>query len=200
MHTAQALPPHRTLSLCCCQIKAWKAGHKGNCVAATRADTTAAKPTADQMHVLKILAQLYGAADWRGVAAQERAARAVAAAVRDFDAGHCCVGLRHPRHCVSVAGELLQGHRVPHAGPGDCKGGGRPGGGGQGSNLGTYHTHLNDVKAVAYFEANHALATSLKLAHMQSHAAMNMGVAPRPSGPRSSPGPCYWCWPSSWTA
>ena len=43
---------------------------------------TAAKPTADQMHVLEILKKLYGAADWRGVAAQERAARAVAATVR----------------------------------------------------------------------------------------------------------------------
>ena len=75
--------PTRTLSLCCCQIKAWKAGHKGECVAAARADTrTAAKPTADQMRVLKMLEQLAGAADWRGVAAQERAARAVAAAVR----------------------------------------------------------------------------------------------------------------------
>ena len=73
----------RTLSLCCCQIKAWKAGHKGDCVAAARADTrTAAKPTAGQMRVLEILKQLYGAADWRGVAAQERVPRAVAAAVR----------------------------------------------------------------------------------------------------------------------
>ena len=75
--------PTRTLSLCCCQTKAWKAGHKGECVAAARADTrTAAKPTAEQMRVLKMLEQLAGAADWRGVAAQERAARAVAAAVR----------------------------------------------------------------------------------------------------------------------
>ena len=69
--------------LCCCQTKAWKAGHKGECVAAARADTrTAAKPTAEQMRVGKMLLQLAGAADWRGVAAQERAARAVAAAVR----------------------------------------------------------------------------------------------------------------------
>ena len=75
--------PTGTLSLCCCQIKAWKAGHKGQCTGAARADTrTAAKPTADQMRVLEILEQLDGAADWRGVAAQERAARAVAAAVR----------------------------------------------------------------------------------------------------------------------
>jgi tetratricopeptide (TPR) repeat protein len=75
--------PTRTLCLCCCQIKAWKAGHKRECVAAARADTrTAANPTADQMRVLKTLEQLGVAADWRGVAAQERAARAVAAAVR----------------------------------------------------------------------------------------------------------------------
>ena len=75
--------PTRTLSLCCCQTKAWKAGHKGECVAAARADPrTAAKPTAEQMRVLKMLEQLAGSADWRGVAAQERAARVVAAAVR----------------------------------------------------------------------------------------------------------------------
>jgi tetratricopeptide (TPR) repeat protein len=34
------------------------------------------------MRVLELLTQLAGAADWRGVAAQERAARALAAAVR----------------------------------------------------------------------------------------------------------------------
>jgi hypothetical protein len=40
-NTQQAQMPHRrspsptrTLSLCCCQIKAWKAGHKGECAAA----------------------------------------------------------------------------------------------------------------------------------------------------------------------
>ena len=30
--------PTRTLSLCCCQIKAWKAGHKSECKAAARAE------------------------------------------------------------------------------------------------------------------------------------------------------------------
>ena len=45
-------------------------------------------------------------------------------------------------------------------------------------NLGTCHMHVNEyVKAVAYFEAQHALATSLKLAHARSDAAFNMGVA-----------------------
>jgi tetratricopeptide (TPR) repeat protein len=45
-------------------------------------------------------------------------------------------------------------------------------------NLGTGHMHLNEcVKAVAYFEAQHVMATSLKLAYVQSEAALNMGVA-----------------------
>jgi hypothetical protein len=50
---------------------------RGRCGLGTR---TAA--TADQMRVLRILMQLAVAADWRGVVAQERAARAVAAAMR----------------------------------------------------------------------------------------------------------------------
>jgi tetratricopeptide (TPR) repeat protein len=41
-------------------------------------------------------------------------------------------GRTEPRQRVSVAGGLCEGHRVPRAAPGDCKGGGRPGGGGQG--------------------------------------------------------------------
>ena len=44
--------------------------------------------------------------------------------------------------------------------------------------LGPCCMHLNEyVKAVACFEAQHAMATSLKLAHGQSQAALNMGVA-----------------------
>jgi len=78
----RVLPNPHPISLLL-QIKAWKVGHKGECAAAARAGTrTAAKPTADQMRVLRMLEQLDGAADWRGVTAQERAARAVAAAVR----------------------------------------------------------------------------------------------------------------------
>jgi hypothetical protein len=38
--------------------------------------------------------------------------------------------------------------------------------------------HLNEyVKAAAHFEEQRALAISLKLTHVQSHAALNMGVA-----------------------
>ena len=82
-HRRRSPSPTCTLSLCCCQIKAWKAGHKGECPAAALADNrTAAKLTADQMRLLEILAQLAVAADWRGMAAHERAARAVAAAVQ----------------------------------------------------------------------------------------------------------------------
>ena len=39
-------------------------------------------------------------------------------------------------------------------------------------NLGTGHVYLDEYdKAVAYFEAQHAIAISLKLAHVQSDAA-----------------------------
>ena len=207
--------PTRTLSLCCCQIKAWKAGHKGDCVAAARADTrTAAMPTADQMRVLKMLEQLDGAADWRGVAAKERAAKSMAAAVRTsmpiiasfvyntlgtayrnlgdyakaieyhgqhlaiakevgdragegaaygdlcnayFSQGDFSKAIKYHARDLAIAkevgdragegkaygnlgnayqsqgqGGLCKGYRVPPAAPGDCKGGGRPGGGGQG--------------------------------------------------------------------
>ena len=45
-------------------------------------------------------------------------------------------------------------------------------------NLGTCHMHLNEyVKAVAYFEVQHVMEISVKLAHVQSDAALNMGVA-----------------------
>ena len=49
------------------------------------------------------------------------------------------------------------------------------------ANLGTCHMHLNEfVKAVAYFEAQHVMAISLKLAYVQSDTALNMGVAAPP--------------------
>ena len=58
------------------------------------------------------------------------------------------------------------------------------------ANLSTCHMHLNEfVKAVAYFDAQHALAISLKLAHEQSDAALSMGVA-LTLHVRASP--CYW--------
>ena len=72
----------RTRSLCCCQIKAWRAGHKGECVPAAFADASTTAITADQNRLTEILVQFAGADDWRGVAAQEDAATAVAAAVR----------------------------------------------------------------------------------------------------------------------
>ena len=68
-------------------------------------------------------------------------------------------------------------------------------------NLGTCHMHLNEfVKAVVHFEAQHALAISLKVAHMQSTAAMDMRVAltlharaarqgPAAAGAHHAPGP-----------
>ena len=56
--------------------------------------------------------------------------------------------------------------------------GDRAGGGIAYGTLGNCFMHLNEyVKAVAYFEEQHALAMSLKIARMQSDAALNMGVA-----------------------
>ena len=80
---------------------------------------------------------------------------------------------------ASVAGELCEGHRAPRAVLAIAKEvGDRAGKRRAYGNLGTCHMHLNEyVKAAAYFKAQHALAISLKLAHLQSDAALNMGVA-----------------------
>jgi tetratricopeptide (TPR) repeat protein len=56
--------------------------------------------------------------------------------------------------------------------------GDHPGEGSASGILGTGHMRLNKYdKVVAYFEEQHALALSLKHAHVQSNAALNMGVA-----------------------
>ena len=69
--------------------------------------------------------------------------------------------------------------------------------------LGFCHMHLNKagfVNTVAYFKAQHALAMSLKFAHLQCDAALNMGVAltlhvwagrqgPAASAAHQAPGP-----------
>ena len=142
----------RTLSLCCCQIKAWKTGHNGECVAIARADTTEAKPTADQMRVLKILEQLVDAADWQGVAAQEHAARAVAAAVRTSMPGeaawvYCTLG----NACQSQGSfsKAIECHGQDLAIAKEV--GDRAGEGGAYGNLGNAYYSLGDYsKAIAY--------------------------------------------------
>ena len=75
-----------------CQIKAWKETE-----ALTRWDPHGSKADGYQMRVLKIIKQLDDSAGWRCVAAQERAFRAVAAAVLTSMPGKCCVCLLHPR-------------------------------------------------------------------------------------------------------
>ena len=56
--------------------------------------------------------------------------------------------------------------------------GDRAGEGAAYANLGSCHMHLIEYdKAVAYFKAQHASGMSLKLANVQSLAALNMGVA-----------------------
>jgi hypothetical protein len=193
--------PTRTLSLCCSQTKAWKARHKRACAPAARSGTrTAAKPTADQLRVLEILQQLAAAADWRGVAAQERVARAVAAAVRTSMPGYasfvyCTLGNAYDSLGDCSKAIEYHGQRLAIA----KEVGDRAGEGMAYANLGTGHMYLNENdKAVAYFEAQHAMAISLKLARMQSDAALNMGVAltlhvraarQGPTGADQAPGP-----------
>jgi hypothetical protein len=84
-------PPQRTpfKSLCCCQVKAWKAGHKGGLCRYSRtlpldSARTAAGPMAAQKHIFHLntlskLVRLGADADWQGVVAQDHAAREAAA-------------------------------------------------------------------------------------------------------------------------
>ena len=150
-------------------------------MAAARADTrTAANPTADQIRVLEILEQLAGAADWRGVAAQERAARAVATAV--------CTSMPSKASWVyntlGIAYQLLgnfserqPGHQVPHAAPGDCKGGGRQGGGGQG-----VRKPWQRCKAIAYHGQHLAIAKEVGDRAGKGRAYANLGCAYQSQG------------------
>jgi tetratricopeptide (TPR) repeat protein len=172
--------PTGTLSLCCCQIKAWKAGHKGQCTAAARAYTrTAAKPTADQMRVLEILEQLDGAADWRGVAAQERAARAVAAAMRTsmpsmaagvyFTLGRAYQNLGS----FSKALEYHKEHLTMAKEVGDRAGEGRAYG-----NLGNAYDSLGDyAKAIEYHTQDLAIAKEVGDRAGEGMAYGNLGIA-----------------------
>jgi tetratricopeptide (TPR) repeat protein len=73
--------------------------------------------------------------------------------------------------------------------------------GGAYGNLGTCYLYLNEyVKAVAYFEAQHALAISLKLAHVQSHALNMVSPSPFTSGQLARALPLLLARTSSWTA
>jgi len=166
------------------------------------------------MRVLMMLEQLAGAADWRGVAAQERAAMAVAAAVRTSmpnyasfvysalgsayqNLGSFSKALEHHKGHLTMAkevgdrtgegmaygnlcngyqsqGDRCQGHRVPHAVPGVCKGGGGPGGGGHGVRVVRQHV---------------SVAGGLQQGHQVPHAApgdCKRGGRPGGRGPGGS--------------
>jgi tetratricopeptide (TPR) repeat protein len=177
--------PTRCLSLCCCQIKAWKAGHKGECVAAARADPrTAAKLTANQMRVLKILKQLDGAADWRGVAAQERAARAVAAAVRPSMpklAGwvYCILGIAYQNlGSFSKALEHHEEHLAISKELGD-----RAGEGMAYANLGNAHQSQGAyAKAIEHHKEHLTMAKEVGDRAGEGQAYGNLGIAHQSQG------------------
>ena len=147
-------------------------------MAVKQAASTKTGMTADQVTLLT-LSDLQTSKDWRGVVAMEREAMTMAAAVRasipglaaslcgtlgiaNKSLGDFPKAIEHHTQWLGIAQEM-----------GDRAGEGKAYG-----NLGTCHMHLNEyVKAVAYFEAQHDMETSLKLAKVQSYAALNMGVA-----------------------
>jgi tetratricopeptide (TPR) repeat protein len=163
--TGVTLPPlNRSLSLCCCQIKAWRAGHKGECAAVASAGTrTTFKMTADQKRLTKILEQLAGAHDWRGLAAQERAALAVAAAVRTSIPRYAAwvyYTLGRAYHMLGNFSKALEHRKVlltikrevgDRAGEGEAYG-----------NLGNAYQSLGDyAKAIEYHTQHLAIAKEL---------------------------------------
>ena len=161
-------PPTLTLSLCGCQIKAWKAGHKGECAGHQKRDIwgmragaaaaslsssrKAAALTADQWRVLQQLEEHAAAADWRGVAALESAGNEVAAAVRAAMPGraayvHNVLGIAYGsigdyvKACVHVTQHLAIAKEM-----GDRAGEGRAC-----NNLGNVYCSLGDYfKAIDY--------------------------------------------------
>jgi hypothetical protein len=72
-----------------------------------RALAAPARRAGDKMRVLVIIGQLANAADWGGVAEQERAVPGAGSRRADFDVGHCFVCLLHPRQRIFFAGGSL---------------------------------------------------------------------------------------------
>ena len=85
--------------------------------------------------------------------------------------------VREPGECVLVAGELFQGNRVSRAVPGDCQGGGRPGGKGRAyGNLGNAHRSLGDYsKAIEYHKEHLAIAKEVGDRAKEGGAYGNLG-------------------------
>ena len=130
-------PSHtRTLSLCCCQIKAWKA-HKGG--------------------------------------GSRRA---------DFDAGLCFVYLQQAGQRISKSGELFQGARVPHTGPDNGQGGGRPGEGGRGVREPRQRVSVAGVfsRAIEYHTQDLAIAKEVGDRAGEGKAYGNLGDAYQSQG------------------
>jgi tetratricopeptide (TPR) repeat protein len=131
------------------------------------------------MRVLKILEQLHGAADWRGVAAQERAARAVAAAVRTSMPGYasfvyCILGTAYwSLGKFSKAVEYHEQHLTMAKEVGDRVGVGRAYG-----SLGGVYGSLGDyAKAIAYHTQDLAIAKEVGDRAGEGRAYGNLGNA-----------------------
>jgi len=203
-NASPALPPRPcTLPLCCCQIKAWKAGHKGECGVASRAlnrkeidrayrrglrqdaDTrTAATPTAYQWRVLRRLEQLAAADDWRGVVALEPASREVAQDVGTATPDHAAFA-----YCIlGVAYQSLGGFSKAIEYQMQClaiakKAGDRVGEGKACGNIGNAYQSLGDVgKAIDYHTQDLAIAQEVGDRAGEGRAYGNLGCGYRSQG------------------
>jgi tetratricopeptide (TPR) repeat protein len=139
------------------------------------------------MRVLKILEQLVDAADWQGVAAQEHAARAVAAAVRTSMPGeaawvYCTLG----NACQSQGSfsKAIEYHGQDLAIAKEV--GDRAGEGGAYGNLGNAYYSLGDYsKAIAYHVQGLSIAKEVSDRVGEGRAYGNLGSAYRVLGDES---------------
>jgi len=157
-------------------------------MAAARAESTStrtpAKPTADQMRVLKILEQLDGAPDSRGSGKLFQGHRVPHGATDGGKEGGRPAGEGRAYGNLGITyysfGGLCEGHRVPRAAPGDCTGGGRPGGG-EGSafaNLGNADQSQGGyAKAIEYHTQHLAIAKEVGDRAGEGAAYGNLGNA-----------------------
>jgi hypothetical protein len=142
--------PIRAIPLCCCQIKAWKAGHTGERAAESLGNLS----KAIEYH----MQHLTMARRW--ATGRERARRRGNSATRTSRLG-TRRGARGTRRRVQVSWGLFQGHRTVR----DCKGGARPGArdrageGGAYESLGIAYRSLGDFsKAIEYHAQQLAIA------------------------------------------
>ena len=143
---------------------------------------TVAKEVGDRAGECKAYENLGNACRLQGYAKAIEYHTQCLAIAKEVGPGGGVQGVREPRHLVSVAGGLCKGHRVPHAVPSDCNGGGRPGGGGQerwryGSLGISYQSQGGFAKAIEYQTQCLAIAKEVGNRAGEGKAYGNLGIS-----------------------